>query len=71
MDTRSTDALRERVAWLEVLVREPINNGDGYTIFDHLQILTNEVLQISSSEQLETSSAYVTVDKVEDLKVGF
>lgn len=48
MGTRSTDALKERVAWLEVLLGGPIDSEDGHTIFERLQTLTEEVFQLES-----------------------
>ena len=40
MDTRSTDALRERVTRLEVLVGGPTNGEDNnHTVFNRLETL--------------------------------
>ena len=48
MDTRSTDALRERVARLEVLVGGPTSDGDGHTAFDKLQSLAEGLWDLNT-----------------------
>ena len=56
MDTRSIDALGERVARLEVLVGGPTNGeGNNHPVFVQLENLTKEVLRVG--EQPESSDA--------------
>lgn len=68
MDTRSTDALRERAARLELLVRGPIDSGEGHMVFDRLQNLIEEVLRISEQPESNSAREEVIVEIVDYLR---
>ena len=72
MDTRSTEALRERVTQLEVLVGGPIDSGDGHTIFDRLQSLSegHRDLRDQFAGQAEPSSAGDMAEILENLQIA-
>ena len=73
MDTRA-EALRERLARLEVLIGGPITAGDGRTICDQLQSLHEGLRGLSARVDDQPESSAVqgdTAEMLEHLRAAF
>ena len=71
METRSNDALRERVARLEVLVGGPANGSDNpHPVFYQLETLADQVERVADAPESSIVLDNGMAETVEHLKAG-